>query len=71
MLLLRPMLTSTDFRALPVRLLISLSRKALSALFIIEPLVLPSERYMPVVSMVTAILLRCSTERALSSLLTV
>ena len=66
----RPMLRSSVFRALPVMLLISLCRKELSAEFMEKPLVLPSARYMPVVSMVTASLPRCSVLMEASSLLT-
>ena len=62
-----PTLMSMDFIALLVMLFISLCRNELSALFIENPPVLPSARYIPVVSMVTAALPRCSTLMAASS----
>ena len=65
-----PTLTSMVFRAEPVMLLISLCRKELRAVFMEKPAVLPSARYMPVVSIVTAILPRSSFDKAESSLLT-
>ena len=63
------MLRSSVFSAEPVMLLISLCRNELSAVFMDSPLVLPSARYMPVVSMVTASLPRSSADMLCSSLL--
>ena len=56
-----------DCMALLVMLFISLCKNELSALFIEKPPVLPSARYMPVVSIVTAIFPLCSTLMAASS----
>ena len=59
-LLSMPTLRSRVLKAEPAMLLISLWRKVLRAEFIEKLLVLPSARYMPVVSMVTAIFPRSS-----------
>ena len=53
--------------ALPVILLISLFRNALRAEFMEKAPVLPSARYMPVVSIVTASFPRCSVPMACNS----
>ena len=55
-------------KALPDMALICELRKALRALFTESELGLPSERYMPVVSIVTAIFPRFSADMVISSL---
>lgn len=66
-----PKLTSSERSALPVIWLIWLFRKALSAEFMENELVLPSARYMPVVSMATACLARSSLDMLCSWLCSV
>ena len=66
-----PTLRSRVFSADPVMLLISLCRNELRAAFMENLLVLPLARYMPVVSIVTAILPRSSADIEVRSLLTV
>ena len=62
-----PTLRSRVLKAEPAMLLISLWRKELRAEFIEKLLVLPSARYMPVVSMVMATLPRSSFDIVVSS----
>ena len=62
-----PTLTSMVFRAEPAMLLISLCRNELRAEFIVKLPVLPSARYIPVVSIPTASLPRSSGDMVASS----
>ena len=68
MVLSMPKERSRVRRALPDMALICELRKALRALFTESELGLPSERYMPVVSIVTAIFPRFSADMVISSL---